>query len=527
MNKPYLSLFTKIALSLTILFMTAIISSGYLMMLNYHNDLLLEKNKLAFASAKTLAIGSIDSIISEDYEFLEGWLNAVVLTDIYAYGYLSKANGHILVHTDLDKIASYRATLLPFPLHTSRQLLYKNRLVNEIIYSAQIGNKVFAYAHIAYFIDQPIFSNFTSQHFYIVFIAMIIFLILILMATLFIIRKHTEPIRQLSSIIEHFCFNNNTLFIPKQILEQPDEIGMLANHFKQMTQRLTKIYDELNNEKVSLQSKVAQRTQTLQKQNTLLADMQDKLVESEKMVSLGALVAGIAHEINTPIGICLTSISLINDHNKMISEQYQSQQLSEEDLAYYLDLSHKSAHLALDNIHKIVKLITLFKSLSIDQENDDAQCFNLYQHLYDCIHILSTHDLNRYHIKIIGDNQLTIQSDQKIFFDIINHLISNSLIHAFANQASGKITIQFLIKKEQLILHYNDNGCGIPIDILNKLFDPFITSKRGEGCSGLGTHIVYNLVVQKLKGTIQCHSQLNKGTTFDITIPIICCSLIT
>ncbi len=521
MARLHISLFSKIAVSLIILFIGAMLSLGYTILVNQNNLQIEQKQQLALSSAKSLAEGSIDALISRDFELLERWLEALVLKDIYAYGYLSGPNGHILVHTDADKIASYSPPLKDFTVSTSRQLNYKGEPVTEIIYASKVDDEIFAYAHIAYYTTQDFLSVFNSKEIYSLLGVMVFFLVLILVATLFIIRLHTEPVRELSENIHQFSFESDKLHIADTLLQRPDEIGVLANSFQLMIQRLKTAYEDLKKEEQSLQNKVEQRTHELKKQNDLLLEMQEQLVQSKKMASLGNLVAGVAHEINTPVGICLTAVSHLRDASKIIENRHNNQTLSEEDFEHYLDTVRQSAEIAVDNISRAAKLINNFKKVAVDQHIEEAVCFNLYQHLQHIIHVLEP-NLKKYEHRfhISGDESLQIISYQGVFYQIVSNLIMNTYIHAFEADSQGDIFINFSIQDKLLVFQYSDNGSGISEPILDKLFDPFVTSKRGQGGTGLGTHIVYNLVVQKLKGKIECESKEGKGTLFRLLLPL-------
>lgn len=519
MTKLHLSLFSKIALNLIFLFTLAILSSGYILMINQNNNMLAEKDKLAYTSAKTLGEGSIDALISHDFEFLESWLKAVVLTDIYAYGYLSDNKGQILVHTDMDKIARY--TKLPSSkISTIHNLEYNNRPVKEIIYVSRIGDEIVSNAHIAYYTDTSFFSIFTHDGIYILFFVLFLFLSIILLATLYIIRRHTKPVTELSTSIQKFSFDNNSSIAPS-ILERPDEIGVLAHSFKQLLNRLKSAYQDLKNEELSLQQKVENRTKDLKDQNELLIKMQNQLVESEKMASLGNLVAGVAHEINTPIGICLTAITHLNDASKDVQEKYEQDKLSESEFINFLTLSHDSCEIANENIKRAAQLISNFKNVAVSQHTDKKTCFNLYSQLEHLIKILIPKNRGTsITITITGEPSLLINSYQSAFYQIFSNLITNSLIHGFESMEQGQIKIDFEVQDGQLTLTYSDNGQGVSEKIVERIFDPFVTTKRGQGGSGLGTHIIYNLVVQKLGGSISCHSELDKGAQFIISFPI-------
>ena len=502
------------------MFAGAILSLGYIILLNQNNNQMAEKDNLASASAKSLAEGSIDALISGDFELLDGWLKAVILTDVYSYGFIASTNGNILAHSDSDKIATYTDKIKAFHLTTSRYLTFQGRPVKEIIYASQIDDEVFANAHVAYYIDQDLFYAFKSGDIYILLGVMFFFLGLILSATLLIIRMHTTPVSQLSRSLQKFSFKDNAIIIAPEILKRPDEIGALANTFQLMMQRLKTAYEKLKNDEQNLQLTVEQRTRDLKQQNIQLLEMQEQLIQSEKMASLGNLVAGVAHEINTPIGICLTAISYLNDTRSDVIKRFENKELSENDFIEFLNILNETCEISIQNINRAALLISNFKQVAVNQHIEDKSCFNLYDYIEHILVVLNPQlKKHQHNISISGDKNLCLFSYQGIFYQIISNLIMNSLIHAFEDKPQGNIKIHFSIKKNNLHLQYSDNGVGISKELLKKIFEPFVTTRRGEGGSGLGTHIIYNLVVQKLKGTIKCESKQGKGILFYITLP--------
>jgi signal transduction histidine kinase len=246
---------------------------------------------------------------------------------------------------------------------------------------------------------------------------------------------------------------------------------------------------------------------------------QDKLVQSEKMASLGGLVAGVAHEVNTPIGIALTGISHINDMSKKISQLYRDDNLSQDEFEDYLRSSKEVADSSLKSINKASELIRSFKKVSIDQTNEDIRVFNLYEYTQELI--LSLNNVIKYrkislHVDI--PKNLNINSLPGSYGQIITNLIMNSFIHAYDKEDSGNIDISATKNENTITLIYKDDGKGIKKEDLNKIFDPFFTTARTTGGSGLGLHIIYNIITTTFKGSIICKSEQNKGVEFLIKL---------
>lgn len=255
-----------------------------------------------------------------------------------------------------------------------------------------------------------------------------------------------------------------------------------------------------------------------------LADLQttqSQLVEAEKMAALGGLVAGVAHEINTPIGIGVTAASLLEQKTSSFRQTYQSGQMKRSELEKYLDAASQSSAMILHNLQRAAELIQSFKQVAVDQSSEERRMFAVKPYLDEIL--LSLHPkLKRTPLTVEtrGDENLTLDSYPGVFAQIVTNLVMNSLIHAYEPGQPGHLTFDLKQKNGRFIFEYADDGQGIPPEHLSKIFDPFFTTKRGQGGSGLGLHIIYNLVTQKLGGTIRCESEVGKGTRFVIELPV-------
>jgi len=233
--------------------------------------------------------------------------------------------------------------------------------------------------------------------------------------------------------------------------------------------------------------------------------VQNQLIESEKMASLGSLVSGIAHEINTPLGIVLTSISHIDNEVKKIESNYNEQSLTEEALKEFITETKQIVKIISNQLNNAVTLIKSFKNISVDQHIEDQREFNLKQYIDDII-ISLRNVIKKRHVRVINniDADLELDSYPGIFSQIFSNLIINSINHGFEyNSEENIIEISLKEMDKTLIITYKDNGKGIDDAYAKKIFDPFFTTKRGAGGSGLGLNIVYNLVTQKLGGTLK------------------------
>lgn len=273
----------------------------------------------------------------------------------------------------------------------------------------------------------------------------------------------------------------------------------------------------LRNLQKDLQQKNAALSQALRE----LKETQAQLVQSEKLAALGGLVAGIAHEINTPIGISVTAASLLDLQTEELVSRYASNNLKKSGLEHYLKTAKESSEMILANLKRAVNLIHSFKQVAVDQSTEEKRHFHMKAYLNDILLSLQPRLRKTSHRIIVNcPENLEITSYPGAISQIITNLVMNSLVHGFEDIEQGKITMNISVNKGILHFNYSDDGKGIQEEHFPKIFNPFFTTKRTQGRSGLGMHIVYNLVTQKLKGTIECTSSPGAGTTFLIHFPV-------
>ena len=278
----------------------------------------------------------------------------------------------------------------------------------------------------------------------------------------------------------------------------------------------------------ALQQKLTQQNQQLSQQaielSQTLANLkatQNRLIEAEKMAALGNIVAGVAHEINTPIGTSITVASTLADETKSFLNLYQQGQIKRAAFHDYLDMVNECSNLILSNLQRAGELVQSFKQVAVDQSSLDIRCFELKYYLQEILISLEPQLKKTLHqIVVSGDDTIQITSYPGAIAQIVTNLVLNSLTHAYQPEESGKLSWLVQQQKEQVLIIYQDDGCGIAEQYLDQIFEPFFTTARDKGGSGLGLHIVYNLVTQKLQGKIEVESQLNLGTKFIITLPL-------
>ncbi len=315
-----------------------------------------------------------------------------------------------------------------------------------------------------------------------------------------------------------------------------DEIGHLGQSLEHTRLSLIKLFDKEQQTKEeiellnrNLEEKVKHRTHELMQLNTKLEQTiedlkttQEQLIYSEKMASLGNLVAGIAHEINTPIGVGLTGITHFTELSNEINDLYKNRDLSEDEFEEFLSESADLANSINKNLIKAAELIKSFKKIAIDQSSEDKREFNLYEYTNDFIHSMyGTLSKTNIIIEVDINSKININSYPGIYSQFLTILLMNSLLHAYDEKDKGKIKINaYKEDNNKLILCYCDDGKGIQKEDLKFIFDPFFTTKKGTGGSGLGLNILYNIIVGTLKGSVKCESQPGEGAKFIISIPL-------
>lgn len=252
-----------------------------------------------------------------------------------------------------------------------------------------------------------------------------------------------------------------------------------------------------------------------------LQQAQKQLVESEKMVALGSLVAGVSHEINTPLGIGVTAISYMDEKSKEFQKLYEQNAMKRSDLEEYLKTVRDTTGMIQTNLQRASELVRSFKQVAVDRSVEIKRHFFIKEYIREVLISLQPQlKKTKHRVELYGSENVDIFSDPGAISQIVTNLIMNSIIHAYDPEDEGSITISIAQRNAELTLKYTDNGKGMPPEISEHIFDPFFTTNRGGGGTGLGMHIVYNLVTQSLGGKIRCESKVGGGTVFTIQIPM-------
>ena len=264
----------------------------------------------------------------------------------------------------------------------------------------------------------------------------------------------------------------------------------------------------------SLANEVEKRSARLQQAN-------ESLMRAEKMASLGNMVAGIAHEINTPVGIILTGASHLTGETEKLKRLYQSDDLSMEEMDAFIASTEEATTLILSNAHRAADLIHSFKQVAVDRTAGERRTFSLKGYINEILLSLRPQLKKRpITVTVDGPDDLNLDSYPGALSQVITNLVMNSLTHGFEEAQEGNITLQFTRIRDDVNIIYHDDGKGIPDEYRQCIFDPFFTTRRNLGGSGLGLNIVFNLVSKILGGTVALADPSEPGSTFVLRLPI-------
>lgn len=253
-----------------------------------------------------------------------------------------------------------------------------------------------------------------------------------------------------------------------------------------------------------------------------LQQTRQQLVMQEKMASLGGLVAGVAHEINTPLGICVTAASHLRHELQQVAQAQQDRRLTVQQFSEFLDNANSTTEMLVANTQRAASLVQSFKQVAVDKTAIHVRELDLGLYFAEVLQTLQPElSKARCQLDFQSPPALLLTADAGILAQLLTHLVMNSIHHAFpAQQQERQIWLNLSQLGSQLLIQYADNGQGMAAEQLSRLFEPFFTTKRHQGFSGLGSHIVYNLVTVELQGNIQARSEAGKGLSYRILLPL-------
>lgn len=333
---------------------------------------------------------------------------------------------------------------------------------------------------------------------------------------------------QLETTQKQLMLSNEKLDQQNLMLEQ--EVARKTSGLSQAMMDLQQQKQELEVKQQSLREEIERRRHTedalRSKQTELekivddLKQAQDRLVQSEKMAALGGLVAGITHEVNTPVGIGVTATSFLAEKLQHLDVAFKEKTLTPKAMEHFIEEATQGTELLQSNLVRASELIASFKQIAVDQTSEAVRTINLADYLHEVIRSLQPNfKKTRHQIEVNCPENIVLNCPAGAISQIFTNLLMNSLIHGFEEMSDGLVRITVLDEGDNVDIKYSDNGKGLPASELEKLFHPFFTTKRDQGGSGLGTHITYNLVRQTLGGSISVSSEPGKGLHYHICFP--------
>ena len=339
-------------------------------------------------------------------------------------------------------------------------------------------------------------------------------------------RTLAAPVSNFADLAEDTAQGRWDSPIPKMKWE---ELNRLGNSFELMRGKIQAQLLGLKSFNLRLEKEVARQTQALKEKNAELTTAnqdllhtQEQMVVQEKMASLGTLTAGLAHEINTPLGTCVTGTSHLQEKLRELVKNYGDDALTQEALESFMKQSEQTISLLMRNLKTASDLVESFKQLAGDSTPREKRLFHLKSSLERELHLMTQCGVinsGKHQVTVDIPDSLVLKSHPRTLGQIIRHLVRNAMDHAFVGSSPGRVTIRSEVTETETVIHCSDNGQGIPLENQAKIFDPFFTTARGSGGKGLGLHMVYNLVHMHLKGKIKVQSDSQEGTRFSIRFP--------
>lgn len=323
--------------------------------------------------------------------------------------------------------------------------------------------------------------------------------------------------------------------LPKALsLRSAEELEQINQSLESEIQQREARERELDQRNRQLQAQIEARTRAEQGEQEALQEKtelertlrelraaQARLVESEKLASLGKAMAGIAHEVNTPVGIAVTATSALSGEVAQIEQALKEHSLTESDLQAFLDTARESAKLSETSLHRAAGLLQSVKQVATDQSNDEHRAVELNAYLKLVLDsIKPKYFASRREVKLDCPDELTVECIPGALSQVVSNLVINALTHAYGPDDEGDVELRVSVQESDVVLECEDHGRGIPEGLQQKIFEPFFTTRAGDGGSGIGLDLVHTSVTEKLKGSIQLRSGPGAGSLFTVRFPI-------
>jgi two-component system NtrC family sensor kinase len=439
-----------------------------------------------------------------------------------------------VVYTDL-RVAEIRVITLPdqreFISIDHRKKLQKealNTLSRDIYHGEQVIGKVFLTMS-----DDILIKNINGIMLRSLMISAVSLLLSIFFILLVLQWRLVKPIKLLIEKSDKLA--NGELNEPIE-LNRMDELGHLAFSLEATRQALQQSFHELEiknqqllNHSGNLESTVRQRTQEIESTNKHLeaalinvTNTQNELARIDRMAALGSMVAGVAHELNTPLGNCLLVASTLSDETRILENLLNEGTMRKSQLGNYVTAAKESSKLLMRGLQQAAQLVGDFKQVAVDQSSAQRRVFKLSVVFQELAALLNS-SLRKtpFTLELNIPEEIELDSYPGPLGQVFNNLVNNSIVHGLDGMEHGTITCSAHLQKDHVLIVFEDTGHGIPPNILKRIFEPFFTTKFGKGGSGLGLSITFNIITNVLGGEIQVNNQANKGARFELSIPLI------
>lgn len=301
---------------------------------------------------------------------------------------------------------------------------------------------------------------------------------------------------------------------------QKNEFGEVVKGFNQTQRKFKHVIESLRQAEEATQNEASKTRQAYLD----LKAAQESMLQSEKLASLGGLVAGVAHEINTPVGITLTSASTLLDATESLRKAMMDGAMKKSEIMAYIASASEGSRLIMKNAERAAHLIQSFKQVAADQTSEQRRKYELKEYIEEVMSSLhpkfkKAQGQRPVQVNVLCPELIMLDGYPGAMAQMLTNLTMNSLTHAFKDRDQGEIEIFAEQHGDMVTMRFSDNGCGIPPENLGKIFDPFFTTNRDKGGTGLGLNIVYNIVNKQFGGTVAVQSEVGKGTCFTLKFP--------
>ncbi len=472
-------LFTRIAISLTVILCSAMLALGYVIVKDAEQQFQQEHLRLVSASAKTLASGSLDALVTRDFELLERWVTSVLLDDFYAYSFLANADGQILTHSDLELVARHTEPVGQLTETLIRDTFYKNEPVREVIYPARVGEQHLANAHVAYYHNREAMNQ---QSTFKVVCLIVGSLILMLAATLLIIRRYTQPIRQLTHYVSQLNLDSSDATIQPHLLQDSDEIGVLSRAFDDMYKRLMAAFVELRQEELRLREQVDEQTRDLQQTNR----------------ELESFSYSVSHDLRAPL-------RTIDGFSLMLAEDYGDKLGAEgHNTIVRIRLATQRMSCLIDDMLELSR---------ISQTPLATKNVNLSALVREAVKELQSTAPQRKAVWTLAP-EAEVRGDVNLLRILIVNLLDNAWKYSAKTQ---QVKIEFGICNVDNKTTYfiRDNGAGFDMEYKDMLFKPFSRLHGSDQFEGTGVGLAtVRRILERHHGKIWAESTPDEGATF-------------